>query len=550
MRKRKISFMQKVINTDDLIKEIAELKKKNAELIASKENLQQQNNDYETALAYTANELYTSENQFRLMADSIPVIVWTADANGDVDFFNQRWYDFTGQTENMSHGWGWQPVLHADDLQRTLEAWNNALLTGAMYEIEYRFKNKDNDAYRWFLGNGLPLRDKQGTILKWFGTCTDIQEQKDAVSKKDEFISIASHELKTPLTTVKAFVQIAKKVLPAGTAASGFMSKASVQLERLEKLISDLLDVSKINAGKMMYELEEFNFSEALRETVESVQQASAQHSLVLETPDNIIIKGDRLRLEQVINNLLTNAIKYSPEAKEVIVQSQVQQNNLIVSVQDFGVGIAPENIKNLFDRYYRVDNTAMRFQGLGLGLFISSEIIKRHNGSFWLESEEGKGSTFYFLLPLGGESSYKNTITDNSTYYKSNFISVQYNAANHWLEVDWLGYQNFDSVKQGCLIMLDLLKKNNCTQVLNDNTHVAGNWSEASDWVAEVWFPAMQIAGLRQFAWIYSPSTFSRLAANKSVEENNNGFTCFFSNKPEAMQWLTAMKGENNLAQ
>ncbi len=242
------------------------------------------------------------------------------------------------------------------------------------------------------------------------------------------------------------------------------------------------------------------------------------------------------------MNNLLTNAIKYSPGATKLIVSREVQQGNLIVSVQDFGIGIAPENLNNLFERYYRADNTAMRFQGLGLGLFISSEIIKRHNGSFWIESEMGKGSTFYFLLPVNGKNSFTDLETDHKTYFKSSFLTIYYNESQHWIEADWLGYQNYDSVTRGCMILLNLMKNNSCTKVLNDNTHVAGNWSEAADWVASFWFPAMKEAGLRHFAWIYSDSTFSRMSANKTVDSIDNHFNHFFDNKEEAEQWLQSL--------
>ncbi len=527
-----------------LLQEIEELKKENAALKTDNERLQQQNETLLSDLADAANELQISIEQFKLMADNIPVMVWTANADGSVDYFNKQWYDYTGQSENMPHGWGWQPILHPDDLQRTLNTWNNSLLTGQTYEIEYRFKKADDGTYRWQLGKALPLRDKDGKVLKWFGTCTDIHEQKEAETKKDEFISIASHELKTPLTTVKAFVQLAKSISLPESPAFSFMGKASLQLDRLEKLVSNLLDVSRINAGRMLYNLEEFDFAAALQETVDSVQQISPEHCLLLEVPPGAIsFTGDKMRLEQVINNLLVNAIKYSPGAGKVVVRCEVQKNNIVVSVQDFGVGIAPENLKNLFDRYYRADNTATRFQGLGLGLFISSEIVKRHKGSFWIESEEGKGSTFYFLLPIDGKSQLTLYETDHRTFYKSHFLTLQYDAGHHWLEADWLGFQNYDTVKQGCLIMLDLLKKNSCQQVLNDNTHVAGNWSEASDWVSEYWFPAMREAGLQQFAWIHSPSTFGRMAASKSLEPRDNSFTRFFNNMEDASAWLLSMK-------
>jgi PAS domain S-box-containing protein len=523
--------------------QIEELKQEVALLRAERDSLALEATALKALADTQANSLLTGVVQFKLIADNIPVIVWTANPDGSVDYFNKRYSDYTGLDGVAALGTGWQDALHPDDLQRTFEVWQRALQTGNPYQINYRFMSASDNNYRWQLAKAIPLKDGNGKVIKWFGIVSDIHEQKLAERQKDEFLSIASHELKTPLTSVKAFLQLSQKAIPATEKAYGFINKASSQLVRLESLISDLLDVSKINAGKMHYNLEQFEFSAAINEAVESVQQANAKYQIITARNDEVWYTGDRLRIEQVINNFLINAIKYSPNANQIIVRSEVHQNNLVVSVQDFGIGIAAENLNKLFDRYYRVDNTSMRFQGLGLGLYISSEIIKRHNGSFWIESEPDKGSTFYFLLPINGKNELLDIETDHQTYYKGNFIEIKYVPKHSWLDVNWIGYQNYDSVKKGCLIMLDLLKKNECTKVLNDNTNVMGNWSEASDWGGQYWFPAMQEAGLKHFAWIYSHSTFSRMAAHKSIDITMGKVTAqFFTDIDEARNWLNQM--------
>lgn len=223
-----------------------------------------------------------------------------------------------------------------------------------------------------------------------------------------------------------------------------------------------------------------------------------------------------------------------------MILRCEQENQNIIVSVQDFGIGIAEEHLKGLFDRFYRVDNSSARFQGLGLGLFISAEIVKRHGGSFWIESQPGQGSTFYFLLPLTGTQEFSDIATDHHSFYEGSFIKIRYQPEGKYMDVDWLGYQNYDSVVKGCEIMLHLMQKNECHLVLNDNTHVKGNWSEASDWGSEVWFPAMADAGLKKFAWIYSPSTFSRIAAGKSLPSDYDVVkVAFFNDKLAALSWL-----------
>ncbi|MBS1527410.1 MAG: HAMP domain-containing histidine kinase [Bacteroidetes bacterium] len=229
---------------------------------------------------------------------------------------------------------------------------------------------------------------------------TGINDQKENEKKKDEFISIASHELKTPLTTIKAFFQLAVKEMQPEFKTFSLIHRASRQLTRMERLIEDLLDVSKINSGKMQYDLEDFDFQQALKEAVDSVQQIFPDHSLVIEHSASVIVHGDRHRIEQVIINLLNNAVKYSPGADKVLIRSELVGGHLMVTIEDFGIGIDEQHIGELFDRFYRV-NSDRHFQGLGLGLFISSEIIKRHGGSIKVESEPGKGSAFTFELPV-----------------------------------------------------------------------------------------------------------------------------------------------------
>jgi len=530
-------------DTNQQAAEIERLKQEVERLTAENQLLSSVAATYRTDADTQADHLLAGLAQFKLIADNVPVIVWTADPHGNVDYLNKRYTEYTGLPTQQSLGNSWYNIVHADDIERTSQVWAQSIQHGTNYEIQYRFRRGLDNTYRWQLGKALPLKNHNGKVIKWFGITTDIHEQKQAERQKDEFLSIASHELKTPLTSVKAFMQLALKSIRSEDKAYNFINKSAAQLVRLESLINDLLDVSKINAGKMNYNLEPFEFSTALSETVESIQQANQKHHIAIERNDEVVYKGDRLRIEQVINNLIANAIKYSPNSNRVIVRSELQQNNLIVSVQDFGIGIEPENLTKLFDRYYRVDNTSMRFQGLGLGLFISSEIIKRHNGSFWIESTPGEGSTFFFLLPINGKQEFIDIETDNQTYYKGNFIEMKYIPEHQWLDVNWLGYQNYDSVKKGCLIMLDLLKKNNCSKVLNDNTYVMGNWSEAADWGGEFWFPAMQAAGLKHFAWIYSLSTFSRMSAHKSIDITMGKVTAqFFTSIDEARTWLQKM--------
>ena len=339
-----------------------------------------------------------NEKRFQFLLNAMPAQVWTSRPDGILDYVNQVVSDDFGRDGEQIVGEGWQAFIHPDDLGNCLNAWKQALENGKEYLCEFRLLFK-NGIYVWHLARALPLI-QDGEIKMWLGTNTNIDLQKTNEQRKDEFISIASHELKTPLTSIKAFNQLMGKIEDPGTVRK-FVTRSADSIERLEKLISDLLDVTKINAGKMSYNLEPFDFHQMIKESVEAVQYTTDTHKIIIETEVELTYNGDRFRLEQVMNNFLSNAIKYSPEADQVLVRVLKQGNDLVVSVKDFGIGIAEDKIDKIFDRYYRIDNMDMRFEGLGLGLFISSEILKRHQGSFWIESIQGEGATFLFRLPL-----------------------------------------------------------------------------------------------------------------------------------------------------
>ena len=488
----------------------------------------------------TEEALQESETGFRQLADLMPQQVWTANEKGELDYVNLITTNYFGKSEAEIVGEGWQSVVHRNDIDGVIKSWLKCVQDLTPYQVEFRLKGKD-DSYRWHLSRASSFINNNKQV-RWFGTNTDIEVHKGNEQKKDEFISMASHELKTPVTTLKGYAQLLQLRFEkeGNTELAGMVTKMDSQINKLTKLIGDFLNVSNIAGEHFKLDKHDFNFKMLVEESVSSVQLTSPKHEIIIENNEAIEYNGDRLRLEQVFTNFLNNAIKYSPNADKVILNSSIQSNNIVVSIQDFGIGIEKENLSKIFDRFYRVDNTEMKFQGLGLGLYISSEIIKAHKGSFWIESELGKGSIFYFLLPLAHDDSQDNIKTDNQTYYSDPQITIKYNNEMRWLDVDWIGFHNLESVQKGCLIMLDLLQKNNCSKVLNDNTHVLGNWSEASDWGGTVWFPAMQKAGLQFFAWIYSPSTFSKLAAHKSLDVMvGNITTQFFTDIEAAKVWL-----------
>lgn len=220
-------------------------------------------------------------------------------------------------------------------------------------------------------------------------------------AKKDEFIGIASHELKTPLTSIKAYIQLLQRS-EWRPVEKNYINKAASNVDKLSNLISDLLDVSKIQAGRLQINRTPFLLEELINDSVENVQHMYDSHQIIRpETIPGLKINGDKLRLEQAITNLLVNAIKYSPGADKVFVDTILFEDHVRIEVRDLGMGISKEDRDQIFDRFYRVDQLSPVISGLGMGLFITHEIIKRHHGQIGVESEPGNGSTFFFTLPV-----------------------------------------------------------------------------------------------------------------------------------------------------
>jgi PAS domain S-box-containing protein len=237
------------------------------------------------------------------------------------------------------------------------------------------------------------------------GLVLDISQRKRLEQLKDEFVGIASHELKTPITSTKAYAQVLQKRFEqrGDIESASLVAKMDNQLDKLSRLISDLLDVTKLEAGKLRLNISTFDLSALVTEVVEQVQFTTKRHRLELRLPaqTSVEIEADRERIGQVLTNLLSNAIKYSPLADRIIVSLHHEQGKLILRVQDFGVGISVAHQRQLFERFYRVSSADQQaFSGLGLGLYISAEIIRRHHGTIEIVSRKGHGATFIVTLP------------------------------------------------------------------------------------------------------------------------------------------------------
>ncbi|MEO6330836.1 MAG: PAS domain-containing sensor histidine kinase [Ginsengibacter sp.] len=344
--------------------------------------------------------------RFETMANNIPNLAWIANADGNITWYNNRWYEYTGTTEKDMKNAGWESVHDPENLPAVLEKWKLTIKSGQPFEMVFPLKGADN-VFHPFLTRVVPIRNGKGKIIRWFGTNTDITKQVELERMKDDFLGITSHELKTPVTVIKAYTQVLEEIFKKNndTTATGWLGKMNVQVNKLTALIEDLLDVTKIETGRMQFENTTFDFNNLAVEIVEQIQGTAPHHNLELDLQKTVQVHGDRERLGQVITNFLTNAIKYSPNANKVIVRTKVSKSDVTLSVSDFGLGISKDKHHKVFEQFYRVnDSKQYTFPGIGIGLYISSEIVKRSNGKIWVMSKEGKGSTFYFTIPAGGE--------------------------------------------------------------------------------------------------------------------------------------------------
>ncbi|WP_411273176.1 ATP-binding protein [Daejeonella sp.] len=363
--------------------------------------LSQLNLELEERVVIRTQALLESEERFHTMMETIPQIAWTNTAQGNVTFYNQRWYDYTGYNYEGTLATGLKGVIHPDDIQNLIHKFQAIRKTTEGGEFQVRAKRADGQ-YLWHLIRLMPIKYEDGQVQIWVGTATDIHELRLLQQQKDDFIRIASHELKTPVTALKASLQLLNRIKhdPSPNVLPKLIEQANKSLERVSVLIRDLLYASTINEGQLPLNQKTFVLSKSIDECFHYIRLDDL-FTITVEGDLKLEVYADAERLNQVVINFINNAMKYASRSKEINIVIERIDNMAKISVIDKGPGVPPEKIPYLFGRYYRVDNTGSQYSGLGLGLYISSEIIKRHNGQIGVSSELGKGSTFWFTLPL-----------------------------------------------------------------------------------------------------------------------------------------------------
>jgi len=351
-----------------------------------------------------------SELHFRQMADLMPAKITNTNADGRVTYYNKNWKDYSGMSFENFRDFGYHKIMHPDEQEEFKKRFNKAVETGNDLEMEMRFLNTEGE-YIWHLNRASPVKDENGKIKMWIGVTSEIQKIKNEGRLKDNFLSMASHELKTPVTTIKAYGQIAEMMLQEkGDAETlAVVSRMGGQINKLTRLIGDLLDFTRIQQGKLMYNESFFDFNEFMKGVVEDIRHTSVTHKISYIQSAGAQVFGDQEKLSQVVANLISNAIKYSPGAEKIVITSTLQKEGVELCFQDFGIGVRKEDQPRVFEQFYRVTgDTQSTFPGMGIGLYICAEIIKRHGGKIWVESSSDKGSVFCLWLP----SDYRDKIT------------------------------------------------------------------------------------------------------------------------------------------
>lgn len=352
-----------------------------------------------------------SEAKFRTIANAMPQMVWSTLPNGHCDYFNDRWYQFTGVAHGSTEGEAWSNTFHPDDRARAWAAWRESLRTGKPYEIEYRLCHHSGQ-YRWTLGRALPVTDDAGSIVRWMGTCTDIHDQKltqealqEAHRRKDEFLAMLAHELRNPLAPIMSGAHLLSAGYLAADRVKQISGVISRQAVHMTGLINDLLDVSRVTRGLVELDSSPVDMKDVITEALEQVRpavDAKSHHLDVHFSSRNATVFGDKKRLVQVLTNVLGNAVKYTPNHGRITLGMSVTHAQVQVTVSDNGVGMSAQLAGQAFELFVQGERTSDRAQGgLGIGLALVRSLVKLHAGTVDLHSAgEHQGSTVTICLP------------------------------------------------------------------------------------------------------------------------------------------------------
>ena len=356
-------------------------------------------------------EITKAKELYLKIFEEFPALIWRSRLDKLCDYFNKTWLDFTGRTMQQEFGNGWAEGVHPDDFDSCLQTYVTSFDKREAFLMEYRMKNRFGQ-YRWIRDFGRPFYDLDNSFLGYIGSCYDITEIKDNELKlielnatKDKFFSIIAHDLRSPFNSVIGFSEhllelIEKKEYENIELYANIILQSS---NRAMDLLTNLFEWSQSQSGRMELHPEDFPMIPLIKEQIVLYKDIAEQKSITITnslTPD-IRVNADKAMIKSLLRNLISNAIKFTPSGGKIAILAVEKQNEIIVSVSDNGIGISKAGINNLFSigHSYSTPGTNKE-KGTGLGLILCQEYIKKNNGKIWVESEPGKGTTFYFSIP------------------------------------------------------------------------------------------------------------------------------------------------------
>lgn len=361
-----------------------------------------------TKQALLNRKIRKSEREFRELVNFMPHKISMSDPDGNVIFYNKSWLDYVGKEHEEFVNEPWPLMIHPDERDKVKEEVDHCLTTGCDLEMEMQIIDRYGE-YKWHLCRATPIKDEEGKITSWLASSTEIQKLKEEEQRKEDFLKLVSHELKTPVTSIKGYVQLLLSILKEesekeeGIPVKPYLKRIEGQVERLIRLISEMLDLSRIEQNELELQMTDFNINDQVEEIIEDLKYSNKDIQINIQHDYKGTLTADRDRIGQVIINFVTNALKYSPDGNRVDIRIfKNKEDHVAVSVKDYGIGIDEKEQQQIFKRFYRVaGNKDDTYAGFGIGLYLSSEIIERHKGKIMVKSTIGKGSTFTFTLPL-----------------------------------------------------------------------------------------------------------------------------------------------------
>ena len=346
-----------------------------------------------------------SEKHFRHLSDLVPAKISNALPSGEVTFFNQKWLDFAGMNFEDLRDFGYQQMMHPDEISDFQVGLEQAANSGQPHISEMRFKNREGK-YIWHLNIASPILDENGQIKMWVGSTTDIQKLKEEDQRKADFVSLLSHELKTPVTSIKGYIQLMQREIKKNNLQKEKIESGLDRVDRLVKqltgLVSDMLDLSRIETDRLDLNRKTVVLNALVTEVVEDFRMTAPERDITITQSEELVTQLDHDKIAQVLINLISNAIKYSPAKSPINIEISKSDQNGMVSITDQGIGIAEKDHKKIFERFYRVEGKDEKhFSGFGIGLYLAHSIIERHGGKLTIQSTPQKGSTFTFSIPL-----------------------------------------------------------------------------------------------------------------------------------------------------